>query len=133
MNKLLPVLLSVLILSAAACEKKEERILPKVDSSAQSDAGDQLKLERDAFIQEAQKEFDELGDKLIQLRKKAVDATGSAREKLNRKILALEQEQKDVAEKLANLKSAIGENWMKFKSDFTTSFDKFKQSVKDAI
>jgi len=133
MDKLLLMLLSVLILGTAACEKKEERILPKVEPALQSDAGKQSKLERDAFIQKAQKEFDELGDKLTELRKKAVDATGSAREKLDQQLLALEQEQKDVAEKLANLKSAIGEKWKEFKSEFTTSFEKFKQSVKNAI
>lgn len=133
MDKLLLALLSVLILAVAACEKKEERILPKVDSVAQNDAGAQSKLEREEFTRQAQKEFDELSVKLADLRKKAATATGSAREKLNLQLLALEEEQKNVAEKLAKLEAAIGEKWKELKSDFTTAFEKFRQSVKNAI
>lgn len=134
MNKLLLVLLSVLLVFTAACEKKkEEQILPKVDSVAPGEVGEQAKLERETYIREAQKELDELAVSLAEIRKKAVVAKGNAREKLDQQIQALEQEQKDVAGKLLNLKSAIGEKWQELKSDFATSFAKFKQSVKNAI
>lgn len=134
MNKFLLVLLSVLLVFIAACEKKkEEQILPKVDAVVPAEIGEQAKLERETFVREAQKELDELAVSLAEIRKKAVVARGSAREKLDQQIQALEQEQKDVAGKLLNLKSAIGEKWQELKSDFTTSFEKFKQSVKNAI
>lgn len=133
MNKFLLVLLPLLIFGAVACEKKEERILPKVGSAEKSEAGEKSGMEREAFIRQAQEEFDELGVKLAELREKALNATGSSREKLNQQLIALEEEQKHVAEKLVNLKSAIGEKWKELKSDFTTSIEKFKQSVKNAV
>lgn len=133
MNKLLLVLLSVLLVFTAACEKKEEQILPKVDAVAPGEVGEQAKLEREMYVREAQKELDELAISLAEIRKKAVVARGNAREKLDQQIQTLEQEQKDVAGKLFNLKSAIGDKWQELKSDFATSFEKFKQSVKNAI
>lgn len=133
MNKLLPLLLLGMLLSISACEKKEERILPKVATTTQNSVADQARLEREAFISKAQNEFDELGVKLAEIRKKAVDASGNARENLNRQVLTLEQEQKSVEGKLANMKSAIGESWREFKDGVTASIEKFKQSVKSAM
>jgi len=132
-NKFQLVLLSIFLLAGAACEKKEERILPKVDSAARSEAATKLKAERDEFLRQAQKEFDELDIKLADLRKKAASATGSARDKLNQQLLVLEEEHKNVAEKLANLQAAIGEKWQELKSDFTIAIDRFRKSVKNAI
>ena len=109
MNKLLAVLLLGILLSISACEKKEERILPKVATTTQNTVTDQATIEREAFISKAQNEFDELGVKLAEIGKKAVDASGNAREKFNRQVLPLVQEQKSVEEKLANMKPAIGE------------------------
>ena len=133
MNKLLPVLMLGMLLSISACEKKEERILPKVETTTQNNVTDQARVEREAFISKVQNEFDELGIKLTEIRKKAVDASGNAKEKLNRQVLALDQEQKSAEEKLANMKSAIGESWKEFKDGVTTSIEKFKQSVKSAM
>lgn len=133
MNKLLPVLMLGMLLSISACEKKEERILPKVETTTQNNVAEQARIEREAFIIKAQNEFDELGVKLAEIRKKAVDASGNAREKLNRQVLALEQEQKSAEEKLVNMKSAIGESWKEFKDGVTASIEKFKQSVKSAM
>lgn len=133
MNKLLPLLLLGMLLSISACEKKEERILPKVATTTQNNVADKARIEREAFISKAQNEFDELGVKLAEIRKKAVDASGNAREKLNRQVFALEQEQKSVEEKLANMKSAIGESWKGFKDGVTASIEQFKQSVKSAM
>ena len=107
--------------------------MPKVDSAARSEAATKLKAERDEFLRQAQKEFDELDIKLADLRKKAASATGSARDKLNQQLLVLEEEHKNVAEKLANLQAAIGEKWQELKSDFTIAIDRFRKSVKNAI
>ena len=133
MNKLLPILLLGMLLSISACEKKEERILPKVATTTQNNVADQARIEREAFVSKAQNEFDELGVKLAEIRKKAVDASGNAREKLSRQVWALEQEQKSVEENLANMKSAIGESWKECKDGVTASIEKFKQSVKSAM
>jgi len=133
MNKFLSVLLLGMLLSTSACEKKEERILPKVESATQTSAAEQARIEREAFISKAQNEVDELGVKLAEIRKKAVDASGNAKEKLNQQILGLEQEKKGVEEKLTEMKSAVGEKWKEFQAGVTAAIEQFKQSVKNAI
>lgn len=133
MNKFLSVLMLGLLLSTSACEKKEERILPKVETATQLSAEDQARFEREAFISKAQNEIDELGVKLAEIRKKTVDASGNAKEKLNKQVLALEQEQKDVEAKLADMRSAAGEKWKEFQTGVTAAIEQFKQSVKNAI
>lgn len=138
MNKLLAVLVFGLALAGSACEKKEERILPKVGLSGKVDAGqvagaEQYRIEREAFVSQAQKELDELVAKLADVRKKAVNASGKAKEKLNRQVLALEQEQKNVEEKLANLKSALDEKWTDLKSGVTNAIEQFKQAIQKEI
>lgn len=131
MNKLLTMLIFGLVLAVSACEKKEERMLPKVGTSEKVDVAvaEQVRVERDAFINQAQKQLDELAEKLADLKKKAVTATGKAKDKLNQQVLVLEQEQKNVEENLANLKSALGEKWKDFKSGVTGSIEQFKQAV----
>lgn len=133
MNKLLLVLMLGGMLAGSGCEKKEERILPKVDSANQIEAGEQSRIEREEFIRQAQKEIDDLSVKLEDLRKKALDATGNARKKLDQQVVALEQEQKNVQGKLANLKAEIGEKWKDLKAGVTTAIEKLRQSVQEAI
>lgn len=133
MNKLLLALLLGVMLSTSACEKKEERILPKIGSTDQIDAAEKSMFEREAFISQAQNEMDELGVKLADIRKKAVDATGSVKEKMKMQVLALEQEQRNAEEKLANLRSVMGEKWKELKAGVTSAVEQFKQSVKNAI
>ena len=133
MNKLLLVLMLGVMLAGSGCEKKEERILPKVDSEKQIEAGEQSRIEREEFIRQAQKEIDDLGVKLDDIRKKAVEATGAVKNKLDQKIVALEQEQKNVEEKLANLKAEAGEKWKELKAGVTAATGKFRQSVQDAM
>jgi len=121
------------MLAGSGCEKKEERILPKVDSANQIEAGEQSRIEREEFIRQAQKEIDDLGVELDEIRKKAVEATGAVKNKLDQKIMALEQEQKNVEEKLVNLKAEAGEKWKELKAGVTAAIEKLRQSVQDAI
>lgn len=132
MNKLLLVLMLGGV-AGSGCEKKEERILPKVDSVNQIEAGEQSRIEREEFIRQAQKEIDDLGVKLDEIRKKAVEATGAVKNKLDQKIVALEQEQKNVEEKLVNLKAEAGEKWKELKAGVTAAIEKLRQSVQDEI
>lgn len=79
MNKLFLVIQLGLMLATQACEKKEERILPKVGSMARIDAGEQSGSEREKFIRQTQREMDELAIKLLDIRQKAQGVTGRAR------------------------------------------------------
>ena len=56
-------------------------------------------------------------------RKKTVEATGDVKNKLDQKIVALEQEQKNVEEKLANLEAEAGEKWKQFKAGVTAAIE----------
>lgn len=133
MNKLLLVLMLGGVLAGSGCEKREERILPKVDSANKIEAGEQSRIEREEFIRQAQKEIDDLGVKLDDIRKKTVEATGAVKNKFDQKIVALEQEQKNVEEKLANLKAEAGEKWKELKAVVTAAIEKLRQSVQDAM
>lgn len=121
------------MLAGSGCEKKEERILPKVGTADQIDAGEQSRIEREEFVRQAQKEIDELSAKLDDIRTKAVDATGSAKQKLDQQIVLLEQERKDVEGQLARLKAEIGEQWKDLKAGVTAAIERLRRSVQEAI
>lgn len=129
---LLPFLLG-LLLTTAACDKKDERILPKLDSVDQVDVKGKSAIEREEFIRQAQQEVDELRVKLSDIKARAIAATGQAKAKLDQQILALEQEQKNVEERLTNMKAEIGEKWKELKTGVTAAIEQFKQSLKNAI
>ncbi|HUX89925.1 MAG TPA: hypothetical protein VMV48_04480 [Gallionellaceae bacterium] len=133
MNKLLLALMLGVMLAGSGCEKKEERILPKVGTADQIDAGEQSRIEREEFVRQAQKEIDELSAKLDDIRTKAVDATGSAKQKLDQQIVLLEQERKDVEGQLARLKAEIGEQWKDLKAGVTAAIERLRRSVQEAI
>jgi predicted nucleic acid-binding Zn-ribbon protein len=129
---LLPFLLG-LILTISACDKRDERILPKLGSADQVDVKGKSALEREEFIRQAQQEVDELRVKLSDIKARAIAATGQAKAKLDQQVLALEQEQRVVEEKLANLKTEIGEKWKELKTGVTAAIEQFKQSLKNSI
>lgn len=132
MHRLLVVLLLGLMVAFTACEKKDESVLPKVDAADQMDAGEQSRLDREAFISQAQNEIDELDARVADIRKKAMDATGKAKEKLTQQISALEQEQKNVEERLSALRMEIGEKWKEMKAGVSAAIEQLRQSVKSA-
>lgn len=133
MNKLLLALMLGVMLAGSGCEKKEERILPKAGTSDQVDAGEKSRIEREEFVRQARKEIDDLSAKLDEIRKKAVDATGSAKQKLDQQIVLLEKERKDVEGQLAELKAEVGEQWKDLKAGVTAAIEKLRRSVQEAI
>jgi cation transport regulator ChaC len=134
MHNLWLALVMGLMLSFTACEKKkEEGILPKVDSASQIETGKPSSIERDAFIRQVQQEIDKQAAELADIRNKAAVATGQAKDKLEQQLKKLEQEKKIVDEKLAGLKASVGEKWKELKADVVSAIDKFRQSVKSAM
>lgn len=129
---LLPLLLG-LILTTSACDKRDERIIPKLGSAGQFDVKEKAAMEREEFIRQAQQEVDALRVKLSDIKARAIAAKGQAKEKLEQQVLALEQEQKVVEEKLANMKTEIGEKWKELKTGVSAAIEQFKQSLKNAI
>ena len=139
MNRFLVVLLAALlglVLAVSACQKKEEKAPPKVSSEdvkneakeAVGAAAEYAKQERDEFVNKAQKDMDAINLKMEELKKKAQDATGEAKAKIEQQIERLEPERQVAEEKLAALKSATGEAWKDLKADVEAAIDRLKQS-----
>ena len=89
------ILLFGLLLALSACEKKkEELILPKVNTGeVQKEAkevvstlADQAKRERDEFVSNAQKDMDQFATRMASLKKKAQEASGETKSKLDQQI-----------------------------------------------
>lgn len=129
MNRLLPLLMLGLLFAITACEQKEERNIPRVESADQADAALQSRLEREAFISQAQNEIDTLDVRVAEIRKKAMEATGAARAKLTQHISELEQKHKNVEEKLAGLRMEIDEKWKVMKVEVTAAIEQFRKAV----
>jgi TolA-binding protein len=139
MNRYLPVLLAALLGLAwilAACEKKEEKAPPKVSfedvkkqtQEAVETAVQFAKQERDEFIQKAQKDLDALNGKLEELKKQAQGETGEAKDKMDRQIKNLQEQQQVAEKKLSNLKSATGDAWKDLKTGTEAAIDSIRKS-----
>ena len=139
MNRFLLVLLAALlglVLAISACEKKEEKAPPKVSSEdvkkeakeAVGAAVEYVNQERDEFVNKAQKDMDAINVRIEELKKKAQDATGEAKVKLEQQIESLEQRRQAAEEKLDALKSATGEAWKDLKADVEAAIHHLKQS-----
>lgn len=130
MNRLF--LMVSLLFVFAACDKKDERVLPKTEPANPYSEQDKSKVERDEFIRYAQKELDELAIKVAEVRKKSADLRGKAKANFEHQIERLEQEHKRLEENLATLKAQVGEKWKELKAGITENIGQLKNSIKDA-
>jgi len=140
MNRLLILLLLGVSLALSACQKKEDETAPKMSSEevkkevkeAAVAVGEHVNQERNEFVDKVQKEMDELNNKLAELKKQALEATGEAKTKLDQQIQNLEQELKAAEQKLADLKSATGDKWNELKAGVSDAVEHLKQSFQKA-
>ena len=134
------ILLFCFAFALTACGKKEPSNLPNLPQLAPgevklegkeivSSLAEQSKRERDAFVSKTQKDMDQFTARVAALKKRALEATGESKSKLEQKIQKLEQEQKSAEGKLAELKSAIGEKWKELKAGVIEVMDRLNQSI----
>lgn len=133
MNKFMFAMFLGTGLMIAACDSKDDRILPKMDPAAQAHLPEASAREKEAFGKQARKELDELGVKISGLRKKALTASGQAREKLDREISEFEQEKKNIEERLVQLKAEMSEKWKDMKEGVNQSISRLRQAIQNAI
>jgi hypothetical protein len=84
----------------------------------------------DAFNRKAQRQFDQMGKKLDDLKAKAQKTTGDARASLDQKIAEAQQKADDVKPKLKELKTATTNAWSDIKSGFDKGLTDFKNALK---
>ena len=136
---LLPLALG-LSLSLVGCEKKQEFVTPKTDteSAQQVDKNrsmateQQLKLMRDEFAAKLQQELNEMNTRLNELKAKALTLSGQAREKIDREVQSLEQEQKVAAQKIEELKAATSEKWDELKVGAADTMERLQRAYQKA-
>lgn len=137
MNRLLMPVLLGLSLTLPTCGKKEENVPPPTSSEgvqkkaaeATGAKKDQAQQARNEFVGKAQKEMDELNNKMAELKNKAQTLTGAAKDKLDQQIQSLERERKAAEQKLAELQSATGEKWNELKAGVSDAVEHLKQSI----
>jgi Skp family chaperone for outer membrane proteins len=132
MNRLLLTLLLSLGVALSACTKKDETAAapnPGDANAAQVANAAPAANERDQFVTSAQGQLDALNSSVQDLKTKAQQANGDAKTKLDQQVQALQQEQQAAAQKLDQLKGAVGDTWRDSKPAVTDAIDHLKQSV----
>lgn len=103
----------------------------KQDGSAPKDAAKETDFDRnkDEFLKKAQKQLDQLDQKVDELRRRA--KTAASQKQIDRTIRQLEAKRKEAAKKLDQLRSASGPAWEDLKTgvsaainDLTAACDK---------
>ncbi|MFH1117742.1 MAG: hypothetical protein V1792_27800 [Pseudomonadota bacterium] len=84
--------------------------------------------EKQEYQQKVQAQLDSLSARLDDLKQKAQSAQGDALAKLNRNIADLEKKRADAGRKLAELKTAGAEAWMKLKSGLDGAVNELKNA-----
>lgn len=135
MNRLRMLVMVGVVIGLAACDKKDEHMLPRAGAG---EAAEEAKTpaaamnmdahEREQFLFRAQQEVAELGIRIETLRKQAQLATGE----LQPKILALDQEMKNLQAKLAELKATATGAWTDIKTDVESATGHLRDAVDKA-
>ncbi len=133
MNRLRTLVLVGVVIGLAACNKKDEYTLPKTGTGEAEIKGPAAtsanNLEREHFLSSAQQEVAELGAKIETLRKQAQQR---ATAELQPKILALDQEMKNLQTKLTELKATTTDQWKTIKVDVESAIDHLRNAIDKA-
>lgn len=133
MNRLRTLVLVIVALGLAACDKKDEYTLPRTgagEAEAKSPAvttnvGD---LEREQFLSKAQQKVAELNSRIEALKKQTQLAT----DELQPKILALGQEMKSLQTKLTEIEATTTDQWKTIKTDIESAIEHLRDTVDKA-
>ncbi len=120
----LAIFLSVTLTTLAVANMKETSRL-KAGSEALGIQVQQVALasdettkqERDEFVNKVQKKMDEINVGMKELKEKAYRSTGEAKTKLENELTKLQPTLEAAKRKLADLKTAVDEQWKDMKAD----------------
>jgi hypothetical protein len=85
--------------------------------------------ERDDFVGGVEKELSAARQRIDQMKRDVVHASGKARADLQAALHSLERQHRVVRSKLSRLKSATAEKWSGLKEGVETDLNKLKQSL----
>lgn len=136
MNRLTIAILLGTSLAAFGCSKEEQANSSRVSAEdvrkdtrqAVDTTAQFIEQEKDEFVRAAQRELEQLRDRLAMLKSQAQSATGEARDKLDAQAAQLEQQWQAAEAKLAELKAASAEEWRETKEVLAQQIDRLKQS-----
>jgi peptidoglycan hydrolase CwlO-like protein len=130
MRFLLPAgVILVFALANAACDKIKPPQPELQAPPAASDAAVEKAGEQKTFAQGAQKELDEIGAAIDELRTKVNAANATTKAKLNEELEKLEADFKEAQARLTDLKSATAGPWEQLKETFGKSLEKLRNSM----
>lgn len=117
-----------LVVCCVACDKlkppKPELGKPSIASGQASQQG-----EREAFVQAAQKEIDELRAVIVEFRARAETGKLQTKARLGEELTKLEDELREAQQRLAQLKAATLESWNQLKESFDKSLTMLKRRL----
>lgn len=86
----------------------------------------------DRFVASAEKDIDKAKEKILQLQKKTESASAEVKSKVDREIVALKRDQKDVEDKLSAMKVAGAARWKEFEDQIGRATARLRESVQRA-
>lgn len=126
------VALVALAISCSACDRFKPA-LPEVEKPPATAAqADPSAKERAAFTQEAQKDLDELGTMVANLKAQAAKAGRETSASLQADIEKMETELRDAQQRLTALKAATEDTRQQLKAAFATSLEQLKYAIEKA-
>jgi peptidoglycan hydrolase CwlO-like protein len=130
--KLTTIVMLLVLTSILACgESEKAKALRKEGAEAGAAAKDYLKEKKDEFVAASEKELNQLGKEVDELRQKLATATADAREALKRKLDELEPKEAEAKKKLAELQAAAADRWEDLKTGTSNAIAEFKKAFKN--
>jgi predicted nucleic acid-binding Zn-ribbon protein len=132
-KKSLSVIGLVLVFAAAsvACDKIKPPMPELEKSPATSGQASQPEGERNAFMQAAEKELNDLKATIAEFKAKAEAASAQTKAKLGEEVKDLEADLRVAEQRLTELKAATVESWNQVKETFSSALEKLKGGVEN--
>jgi hypothetical protein len=132
-NKSLSVISLVLVVAAVsvACDKFKPPMPELQKSPAVSGQASQPEGERNAFMQAAEKELNDLKATIAEFEAKAEVTSAQTKARLGEEVKNLEADLRVAEQRLAELKAATAESWNQVKETFSSALKKLKGGVEN--
>jgi uncharacterized coiled-coil DUF342 family protein len=118
-------------LALPACNRNTPnttRAAPEERTTANANANEQLKQERDDYVTNMNAKLAEFDQKVDGLDERATAMKGPGKDQFKNAITQLRDQRKDVARKLDDLKGVNAESWQTMKGQVDSSFAQLEKS-----
>ena len=121
------MMLFAILVILPACNRNEPRST-QAAREERTDATEQMKLERDAYVKQVEARLAEFDQKFDGLDKRANAMTGAAKMDFKNAVDRLRDERKSVASKLDDLKKVSIESWTTLKGEVNSALASLERS-----